>query len=493
MKKIMMIALIYCVVVFLYEKHIKKLISSLKVNRKIEVLLPFLLAVIVYISLTFGKLNMGQNSGDAADIWKTIVSWYTDNIYGSYVMYKGIHSVYPYVWLYKVAKMVGVNEWLFVKLFFTVTFAYVAAVGFPNMIELLTNKETNCYKRGALVILFWYFWYPTNALTNLMVDLPCLAYFVILINSALKIYRKQRRVYNYVLLGFFGGLCMTASGQYTLPAVCIYIFTLIVILQFCKHNEWNKRQLFQCVIIIAICTASIIIANNYFECKVTNTLRSEGAWIPSSNDWLKAGLSRFRYAYRQGPETTIPSPRNAAILDAYFNGEVPDAITTLQYIKIFTKYPLDFALNYLNAFFIVLSPDFGQFNFWPLFIFYSMLYIALTIGVSKCNSWKKFFSPMFWIGFSFLWAVVPMLVMNIEARTCMQIQGIIIALAICDDYMWNKLKQVLKEIFIIRKISFERIPYRFILYIIFVMVCFVHISTLYELCGADSTAILIHF
>ena len=166
-------------------------------------------------------------------------------------------------------------------------------------------------------------------------------------------------------------------------------------------------------------------------------------------------------------------------------------MTPTEYLSLFFKYPADFILNYLNSFFLVLSPDGGAFNFMPLFIFYSLCYISLYIGITRCKTWKEFFSPFFLIGFSFLWSTVPMLVMNIEQRTCLQIQGLIIALAICDDTVWNNIK-VTKGNLLKSKKQYQ-ISYPFVFYILFLIICFLHMATLYETIGSDPQTILINF
>ena len=48
--------------------------------------------------------------GDVTDIWETITSFYSGNIYPSYVLYKGILSVYPYVWFYELSKIFVVGS-----------------------------------------------------------------------------------------------------------------------------------------------------------------------------------------------------------------------------------------------------------------------------------------------------------------------------------------------------------------------------------------------
>lgn len=162
---------------------------SNSINRAFQLLFSFFFALMVYMIFTWNQNSMISISGDASDIWKTITSFHTKDIYGSYVLYKGINSVFPYVWLYDLARIFNINEWFFIRLFYSIAFAYVSSIGFPNMIELLVQKKTKLYRRCLCVIVMWYFWYYSMAFTQLMVDLPCLMYYVLLINTGLKLYR----------------------------------------------------------------------------------------------------------------------------------------------------------------------------------------------------------------------------------------------------------------------------------------------------------------
>lgn len=484
---------------FLNKIIIDRFKKNLKIVRNFQFIFSFFFALMVYTIFTWQETNMISWSGDAADIWKTITSFRTGNIYGSYVLYKGINSVYPYIWLYDLSQFFNANEWLFIRIFYAGSFAYISAIGFPNMIELLIQQHTKLYRRCLCVVLMWYFWYYSMAFTQLMVDLPCLMYYILLVNTALKLFRRKKYIVLYVLAGILCGLCMTASGQYTTPAICIIIFIFVITLKGNIPPQDNIRFLISRLAPFLCSLALIIVWNNYFETSIVDSLRQNGAWIPSGSSWLYAGLARFRENYRSGGGAlSIPSHRNNAIFISYF-GEYLSGIYGLnifEYLKVFLKYPFDFALNYLNSFFLILSPDHGSFNLFPLFIFYSLLYCSLYIGIQKCKTWKQFFSPLFWIGFSFLWATVPMLVMNIEPRTCMQIQGLIIVLAVCSDTIWKNFTIYIKKLYSKNRSAKTgepvNISYPIVFYLLFVCFCMMHISTLYDSIGPVASDILIN-
>lgn len=363
----------------------------------------------------------------------------------------------------------------------------------------MTNGQIGIFRRLLTVLFCWIFWYYTGIFTSLMIDLPCLFYYVLSINFALWIYRKNKHLLLYILAGIFCGLSLSASGQYSVASVCVVIFIIFIT---SKTYLINKKffWLFIRVLGLLIGMSFIIVWNKYFEYAFVNPLRDSGAWIPDARQWLSKGLTRFIGTYREGGYAlSIPSNRNIAIFQNYLGNNFSEleqtiynggySMTVLEYVNLFLKYPLDFIFCYLNAFFLILSPDWGGFHFWPLFIFYSFIYIVLYIGIRRCKSWKNLFSPIIWIILSFLWSIVPLLLMNIEPRTCIQIQGFIITLAICDDSFWRGLKNIIDYVRKRKKQKVSnvwKIPYLQIGWFVFICVCFLHIATLYE--NADITA-----
>ena len=122
-------------------------------KRRVEYIVPFFIAFILYFGYVCKSGDMTALSYDAADIWKTITSWYTNDIYGSYVLYKGINSVYPYVWLYQLALIFNINAWILIKMFFALAFSYTSAIGFPDIIKRMTNRQIGLCRR-LLTVFF---------------------------------------------------------------------------------------------------------------------------------------------------------------------------------------------------------------------------------------------------------------------------------------------------------------------------------------------------
>ena len=77
----------------------------------------------------------------------------------------------------------------------------------------------------------------------------------------------------------------------------------------------------------------------------------------------------------------------------------------------------------------------------------------------------------------------------------MQIQGLIMALAVCDDTIWRIITDYTKsslKIGLIKTVKHTNISYPLIFYLVFVCFCILHISTLYETIGSIPADILIN-
>lgn len=469
-------------------------------SKNVNKILVFLFALAIMLVYLLPKESMAHISGDAADIWKAITTYGSGDMYGSYVLYKGFESLFPYVWLYQISVFLHVNEWVFIKLFYCICFAYVTAIGFPKLYENLFEKETKTYRIGIFCIVCFWLWEKTNALSQLMIDLPSLCYFILLINTA---FLLKRRVSIWGSFGFalLSGLNLCASGQYTMPTVCILIFVAIEMVHQVKRKQINWQKCFFCLLIIIAISLGIRQANIVFVQTIKEEMASQGIDLFLSDTWLKIGFCRFMRSYRVDGGQDILGTRKVAILKAYLGdafaanehsmlmGGYP--LTIPEYIKVFARSPHNFILCYLNAFFLVLSPDGGHFSIWRLLVFYSAIFVAVRAGYKRCTNFKQIFNAKFWVGFAFLWAIVPLLLMNVEERFCMQIQGLILVIAICDDLVWDGIQRLVKAIKNKEKIFVNgKIPYHIVLYIIFIAFCFMHMGAMYELSGDDVNILL---
>ena len=342
----------------------------------------------VYLKLCGPMTNV---SGDAASIWETIKSFHSGEIVPSYVMYKGFASVYPYVWLYDLSVFFGVGEFFFVKLYHCALFAYISAVGFPYLMQKLLKIDHKTWRKALLVVVLFLFWRYTRVFNQLMVDLPSLAYFLMLLNSALKlnVQKTLRCVGRYLYTGLLVGLNMCISGQYSAAAWCVVLYVLIKTVPWRFLKDGAKRAgALLCAAVLIVSFAAVRFCNIKFEENVIDPLRAEGAWIPTGETWLQISFMRRLGVARNGNGVEIPDNRGLAIAKDLFGDEYEEKyeqmvkgeiqLTIGDYFKLAAKYPMDFITRYVNRLFLIISPDDGGLHIIPLFFALSLIHICCT-------------------------------------------------------------------------------------------------------------------
>jgi hypothetical protein len=111
--------------------------------------------------------------------------------------------------------------------------------------------------------------------------------------------------------------------------------------------------------------------------------------------------------------------------------------------------------------------------------------------VKRCRTAKEFFNKEGLIIISFIFAVVPSAVLTVELRCVMQIQGLIFAVGIFDNQIWDGLRtfgKTAKQCWTersVRIIGERAFPFVFLTYLIFMILCFIHTASLYELIGVE--------
>jgi len=483
-----------------------KLVKSLLFTNisKYWLFFPAFLLMAVYLKTT-GPMN--NISGDAADIWTSIKSFPTGTIVPSYVLYKGFGSVYPYVWLYQLSQYFGLNEFVFVKLFHCALFAYVSAIGFPYIAERLLQIKPKTWRKALLILVMFWFWKSNLAFSQVMVDLPSLTYFILLVNSALKISEpnRNRTIFRYLYTGLLVGLNTCLSGQYSAAAICVLLYILISSIP--QSAELNRKSALRAGISLAILSIGVLGVrwyNSYFENTITNSLRDAGAWIPTGATWLKIGFMRLLGLYTN----MIPDNRGLSIIKNLYGSEYDSTyqlmvggsmpMTIGQYFHLVFQYPADFLTRFSNRLFISLSPDGGNQSVSHLFTAYTLLYVTLVSCKKRCITIKQLFSAEILLILAFISSLAAVIVLSVEMRYAMQIQGLIFTIALLDDTMWNGFSKFGKWIYrswerkSIKGSELVRFPYIFVLYIVFCVFCFAHMASLYELLGVSPYFVLFH-
>ena len=452
------------------------------------------------MAIALKGINMIAIGGDAENIWQSIMSMANgEKIVPSYVMYKGFFSVYPYVWLVQLGHMLGLSEFFFVKIFHCVLFSYAAAIGFPKVYEHLTNKSAKTWRIALFIFIVFLLWRSNYAFWYVMIDLPCLAYFLLLVNSAFAIAKLNGKISvgRFLYTGVLFGMNIGFAGQYKAAAIAVLLYVIIKLFpRKVFHNAKKIGLAFLSLVIVLTGTFGIVYNEYRFETDVVNVLRDEGASILNADQWLESNLESRENDQRDFSQSDVPNIRDSTIQQKMEDdGTLPDyenRVTTLKdYIfERLLRFPMDYLVTYGSKLFMILSPTQGTLSFTALFIGYTLLFIALVIFFKRCKTVKNFFSTKLLMCFAFLLAVAPCIVMRLEFRYVMQLQGFIYSIALFDDVLWDGFKAFGKTIATTFKsrsisvISQHALPKTFLKYIRFLAICFSFIAALNDISGA---------
>lgn len=441
--------------------------------------------------------TMINKSGDAEDIWKTITTLNSDEPYISYVLYKGVFSVYPYVWLYQLASSLGVNEFLFVMLYHSSLFAYVTVIAIPAIIEHLTGRKAAIWQRILFIGLSYELWKGSHALTQLMVDLPSCAFFFASLHCAVRIptTESKRSLGLLTLSSCFGGMCATISGQYSIAAVCALIFAFLKFrssILNSRRRRWIKY--FVALGILVSGTVLFSLVNATFWKKVVLLAAVQGAAIAPGTAWMQRALIYMMDVGRY-LDYKIILPRGSAIVDAIYGEQAKEIMaqaeagvfswTVTDYIRAVLQYPIDFLVNWFDRCFIGISVDSQyQCSVGALTLSYSLVFAAVRTAVKSVKTVKDFFSQKLWIVLAALTSIIPSLVMAIEMRHMLSFQGIVWGTALLSGFLPDCIASVRLLFHDVRHGGFHqlanrRFPWSVVIWIVFVLMCLAHIGSLY--------------
>lgn len=470
------------------------------IYKKKDVIIAFGFAFALMIWLLHSSSTMGVDfGGDVTDIWKTISSFYSGNIQPSYVLYKGFLSVYPYVWLYELSNFFGLSSWFFIKLFHCVLFSYVSAVGFPFIISKLLKVDVKFWRRILVIFLMFILWKPNSALQSMMIDLPALTFFILSVSAALKIAENKLKTNKafFIYTGIIMGLASTYTGQY-LPAIVLLVIYVLANL-FSKESLKSTAKKITVIFPVALLFIGIMIPrvyNVYFEKTVVNTMRENGARIPSSKDWTDIGLGQAKRRYNLIWESTIPNHRSLAIIKQdkgadYENFAENGVYTRKEVCGLIIKHPVDFITSWCNGFLLTVSMRGQHRSVLCLFTSYTALFLALYAIFKRCKTLKEFFSKEILIVLGFISTSLVTCLMHFEPRYVMAFQGLFLSAAFLDNILWDGVKNFIawaKKLFSKTdhvNLKSTKFPYPFAIYVLFVIMCFTNYAALIENVGVD--------
>lgn len=405
----------------------------------------FLAAFLYLLIKLFVAGSMINASGDAADIWQTITSFYTEEIYPSYVLYKGFAAVYPYVWLYQLALVLNLNEFFFVMVYHGLLFAYITVIGVPALVKELTGYETWVWQKAALVIVFYWYWSRYYALSQIMVDLPSCAFFFLSIQCAAAISRSSGyKRYGLILAtGLLCGLCANISGQYSVAALCVMIFAAIRLwgVRPFPERKKNLSVFFASFVILFGSMASVKLLNQQFQASVVQPLLDAGCYIAPAEVWLHRGLIYSQDIGRVFYGSTLYDDRGHQIIMSLYGVEegtrlleqaamgtygwrIPD------YFRSFFQYPLNYLIIYMNRLIVMLSDDCGNSALRSLLPGYTMIYLTILTALKRLDSLREIFRAKTMLILACLASVLPSIVMTIEMRHTLSLQALLFGTAL---------------------------------------------------------------
>lgn len=453
----------------------------------------FMFAFVLIASKIFPLENLFGASEDASEIWKVVTTFFSQNPQHSYVMYKGFLSIIPYALLYETSTYLKTNPFFFIKILYCLCFTYISCVGLPSTISYIFNKKNIENYKIFILILLLYFGIGTH-FTFLNIDILSIVVMLLSTECTIQIIKKNKNYLYYLYSGIILSMCSQFSGQYLL----VTFFSILLIINHLRLLTKNKKIKLLKLLLISIAFFIgyflIYYSNQLFIKKRIEPIRNKGEWLPTSNEWMKWGLTYKMQITKYGTntETPIPDNRGLSILkkeNADLN-RINDGTFSYeynQYLNLIFKYPLDFIIRWLNRLFLGISVDNNNRNSLFLLISYTLTFFFLNEIKQKYNNFKKIFSKKSLLLFSIIsCSLVPSLWWT-EMRYFLSIQILVAGSIIYSNSLWNFIINI--KIFFINLFNIYNkkhyLPLKFYLleYFIFITLCFMHFASIYEQIG----------
>lgn len=470
--------------------------------KKNNILLVFFLFFLIFFLWLLLQKDLLGGSGDSYSIWQSITTYYSNKPISSYVMYKGFLSVFPYVWLYQLAQLSKTDNFLFIKIIYSLFFSYILTIGIPLIIQFLFEKQIKIQRRIILSLSVFLLWKFNSVLNHITIDLPNLTILVVATHFGIKLTKIKNNWFTYLFYGFFLGLLICGSGQYQLSFYSLILFTII--------NGWHKfkKNIKALIIPLLMLTIGIISAlscDYVFYKHSIEPARKNNEWLPNKQEWFNAtfsGRNMLWLKYSSGP--TINNIRGRTILNSInknFEKQIEGggaAYSPQYFLKIVLSHPIDFITQWMNKLFLAMSLDNGNRNVVHLIYFYSLIYVFIQIIFSKIKKISDILKPKALIILSFILPSITALLFHVEMRYFLSLQILIFSVTILSDELWNYIKTFTistKNLFLNRKIKETniKINYKFITYVIFIIVCLSWYASLYEIVGVNEKILFTFF
>ncbi|NQX60250.1 hypothetical protein [Paenibacillus qinlingensis] len=452
-------------------------------------------------------------SGDAGDIWKTITTYYDSYTYQSYVLYKGYQAVFPYVWLYELSRYLNINEFIPIKVYYSLLFAYSVAIGMPYIVSKLCKVKINLVMRFIFIAIAFTIWQPSGALRQLMIDLPSFTYFVLGTSVIFLIqdipFTKKYKLAYFILAGLSCGLASGGSGQYGVAAILLFIYACIIIFKkdFSKiiSRESSKFLVvpITCIVLLTVGLGVVKFVEVQFQNVVIERIYPGKVGLATSKQWAQYALSAKLLGMTMGPDlTVIPDNRGTAIIKEKDGDKANERIELLpkgggvysnsEYIKLIVKHPVDFISRWCNRLLIAISFDGLDPSVSMLTLGATLVYICFRSIYKNCKTLSSFFTPNSLIVLAFVFTILSISVAHIEKRYALSIQALIMGVGLLNGDIVNLLRNGVRSIKqIIDEKSLQIIwhgslSYSLVIYFVFLILYITHFASIFELLGPIS-------
>lgn len=466
--------------------------------------MPILFAGAVLWLFTYSVPDMVAGLGDATSIWITISQWDGAQGPSSYVLYKGMLSVYPYVWLREWALDAGLEPFALIRVWHALLFAVGSTLAVPAIASVFTGRPWTPLQRCLFAVTMLWLTHTTRAHDALMIDLPSWSFFAIACWTALRSCdaNGRARLAWSAAAGGFIGLSLCGSGQFGLPSLVLLTYLALRYLLQAQSASHSRLILLMAQLMIVASSAWLPReADLQFHVNIVDTMRARGDWIPNGQQWVHNSMFRMLDVYsvadRNYRWTVTPSNRGVALLKDALGAEFEtlyprlkaggSLLTIDDYLSLVSRYPLDFAAMWTTRAFMVISLDQNRASAASLLAGYTSVFLCLLLLVRRCRTIRDMLRPGLLLLAALLITVAAPVVLALEMRTALTIHAIMLAIGVQMLTSCGTAKLPGTVGFI--PLPDRRIPWVWVAYFCFITVCFGYYGLTMELTGSEPSVV----
>lgn len=448
----------------------------------------FIFFCVIFLMYLWNK-DVRYMSGDAYESWEVAKTLFSNNVYASYVMYKGIYAFIIEAISYNLGILLKIPEFLFLKVAKSMMLSYICIFGIPNIIEDIFKYTPKIWQIVFFTVCTFLIERCTFAL--LSVDLLSSFIFILSINVCNK-YLKNDKKYTLPCIGVLFGISSCVSGQYSISTYIILVFLIINIIK--KY----RKEIVTLLLALMLIFIGFFIAkeiNTCFEREVVDELRKDGEWIPTGNIWMIHGLSSNMTMINY-PVMIKDNLGLSIVLDDNDNSynaiaENIDVYNWQSYFKLIAKYPLGFTIRWIERMFLGLIAD--PLNVFPGVYHFGNLVIAFMsvaiyvfwnyIGENLKNV-KQLINKQAIIFYAFLFSALIPTFNHVENRYYISCRMMLIGILLLTPKLNDLVKKIRKKEF-----KFSNINMKMVSCIAFTLICFTAYYALYQSTGINNMLI----